>query len=137
MQAGHSLPVDLAEFYERCGGADLFAGELFPVHISSPDEFVLVNPLIIGGLAGDDITDDWYVVASGGDGERISIDLHPDRLGTCYDSFLEVHGVRGSCAIVARSFSELLEHLLDGRGGHWYWLEPGFEPLGDAYDSSP
>jgi hypothetical protein len=53
---------------------------------------------------------------------------------TCYDSFHEVHGMPGSCAVVALSFTDLLERLLAARGGHWYWLEPGFASLGDAYD---
>jgi hypothetical protein len=35
---------------------------------------------------------------------------------------------------VAASFTELLRRLTANRGRHWYWLEPDFVDLGDAYD---
>lgn len=130
----HELPDDLRAFYTGCGGVDLFAGADFGVCISAPTELVSANPVIVGERVRDDITDSWYIVGRGGGNEYLSIDLHPDRLGLCYDSFLEVHGVPGSCAVVAKSFTDLLERLLDAHGRHWYWLEPGFEELGDAYD---
>lgn len=134
LEPGHRLPDDLREFHRRCGGADLFVDADFTAHISAPTELVLANPVIVGQRVTDDISDSWYIVGRGGGSEFLSIDLHPDRRGVCYDSFFEVHGVPGSCAIVARSFTDLLERLLDAQGGHWYWLEPDFEGLGDAYD---
>jgi hypothetical protein len=132
--AGHRLPDDVADFYAECGGADLFVGKEFSVRICTPDRLVPSNLEIVGEQVPDDITSSWYVVARGGSGECLSIDLHPDRLGLCYDSFHEVHGVAGSSPVVARSFTELVRRLLAGDGGHWYWLEPGWSPLGDAYD---
>ena len=128
------LPADLEDFYTLCGGAELFSGALFSVRISSPDEFVLSNPVIIRERC-DDISGSWYIVGRGGDREFISTDLDPRRAGTCYDSFREIHGTPGHCAVVALSFTDLLERLLAARGGHWYWLEPGFVSLGDAYDT--
>jgi hypothetical protein len=44
--------------------------------------------------------------------------------------------LRDHAPIVARSFTDLLSRLLRAEGNHWYWLEPGFEPLGDAYDDA-
>ena len=132
--ADHRLPEDLADFYAECGGAELFVGKDFPVKICPPEEFVPSNPEIVGEQVPDDITSSWYIVARSGSGEYISIDLHPDRLGRCYDSFYEVHGVAGSSAVVATSFSDLVSRLLAGDGGHWYWLEPEWVSLGDAYD---
>jgi antitoxin YokJ len=64
----------------------------------------------------------------------LSIDTDPTRNGRCYDSFHDVHGIVGSDPVIARSFAELFERLLDSGGGHWYWLEPDFVSLGDAYD---
>ena len=56
------------------------------------------NLVLVGDRVPDDITDTWHVVVDGGDGEQfISVDLHPDRLGRCYDSFEDVHGMPGSC----------------------------------------
>jgi hypothetical protein len=134
VEAGHRLPDDMAGFYSECGGADLFLGRDFAVRICTPCEFVPSNPEIVGEQVPDDITSSWYIVARGGSGEYISIDLHPDRHGLCYDSFHEVHGVVGSSVVLATSFTDLVRRLLAADGGHWYWLERGRVPLGDAYD---
>jgi hypothetical protein len=32
------------------------------------------------------------------------------------------------------SFTEFFQRILDAEGGHWYWLEPDWVPIGDAYD---
>jgi hypothetical protein len=134
IEPGHRLPDDLNAFYKLCGGVEFFAEAPFSVRTSSPSELVLANPVIIGEQV-DDISDSWYIIGRGGGGEFMSIDLDPDRVGTCYDSFREVHGVPGSSAVIALSFTDLLERLLAARGGHWYWLEPDFVSLGDAYDA--
>jgi antitoxin YokJ len=134
IESNHRLPDDLDAFYRMCGGVEFFVEAPFPVRISSPSELVLANPVIIGQLA-DDISDSWYIIGRGGGDELISIDLDPDRAGKCYDSFQEIHGVPGSSSVVALSFTDLLERLLAARGGHWYWLEPDFVSLGDAYDA--
>jgi hypothetical protein len=132
--SGLVLPADLRDFYSRCGGVTLFSGAPFSLVVSSPSDLMNANQVILGRSFPDDRSDSWFVIARAGAGERISIDLHPSRAGNCYDSFHEVHAVAGSCAIVARSFTELLTRLMGPEGDHWYWLEPGFEPLGDAYD---
>ena len=134
LEPGHVLPRDMASFYDLCGGADLFEGAPYGVRMSSPSDLRPSNPVIVGQQVDDDISATWYIAASGGGGEFISIDLHPDRLGRCYDSFREVHGVPGSCAIIAQSFTDLIERLIASKGSHWYWLDPEFESLGDAYD---
>lgn len=134
IKANHELPTDLRAFYELCGGVEFFVDAHFSTRISSPAELVLANPVLIGEQV-DDISDSWYIIGRGGGDEFMSIDLHPDRVGTCYDSFREIHGVPGSSAVIALSFTDLLERLLAARGGHWYWLEPDFVSLGDAYDA--
>jgi len=130
----HSVPPNLRTFYQLCGGMALFSQSEYPMTILPPDKCVPANPLIVGELCEYDITSSWYTIACDNNREFISIDLAPVRLGKCYDSFYDRHGVRGSCAVIARSFSELLERLLDNQGGYYYWLSPDFEPLGDAYD---
>lgn len=127
------IPDDLQAFYGSCGGVELFTEALYSSVISSPNDLVPANPVIVGESFPDDITDSWYII-SRGEEEFISIDLCPDRSGICYDSFPDVRGVAGSCAIVATSFSDLFERLLEGRGERWYWLNPDFVSLGDAYD---
>lgn len=130
------LPADLRDFYSLCGGVTLFSGSLFSLQISSPSDLISSNRAILGEAFPDDRSDSWFVIASDGVGQRISIDLAPSRLGRCYDSFTEVHAIAGSSAIIARSFTDLLSRLLRAEGDHWYWLETGFELLGDAYDDT-
>lgn len=131
---GFALPNDLARFYEECGGAVLYADAEFPISIVSPDDFVSSNLVIVGETDLGDRSDAWFIVAATPDQEHISIDLNADRLGLCYDSFHEVHGIVGESKVVATSFADLLRRLLSNGGRHWYWLEPDFADLGDAYD---
>jgi antitoxin YokJ len=134
----HVIPNDLREFYELCGGVALFLEADYLVTISAPHELVLSNPAIRGKRAIDigevDISDSWYVIGRSGGEEYFSIDLAPDRLGRCYDSFPEIHAVAGSSEVIATSFTDLLERFLANRGEHWYWEEPDWDSLGDAYD---
>lgn len=132
--ARHALPPDLREFYELCGGAALFANGSYTANIVPPDEMVLANPVIVGEVCEEDISAEWYIIANDGNGDYLTIDLHHQRLGTCYDSFWDSHGVVGECAVIARSFTDLLERLLKNNGQHWYWLRDDFVSMGDAYD---
>lgn len=102
--------------------------------IVAANGLVGANSEIVGSECPEDVSDSWYIVARGGREEAISIDLHPDRLGRCYDSFWDRHGVAGSCAVVALSFGELLGRLLDAEGEYLYWLVNGGVNYGDAYD---
>ena len=130
----HALPDDLRQFYSLCGGLSLLEGAEYPAFISRPKELVPANPVIIGEQVNDDMSASWYIIANDGSGEYLTIDLDPARLGRCYDSFSDRHGVAGSCPIIATSFTDLLERLVANQGRHWYWLEPDFRSLGDAYD---
>ena len=134
LRPGEMLPDDLKEFYELCGGAMLFAGSDYRLDIYPPLTFVPSNLEILGKSATGDISDLWYVIARSGPEEKLSIDLHPARLGRCYDSFWDRHGVAGSSAVVAESFTDLLGRCLAARGARWWWLEEDWPGLGDAYD---
>lgn len=128
------LPADLLEFYRLCGGADLFTSADFGVSIVSPDQFLPANPIIVGEKCEYDISSHWYIIADIGDGNYLTIDLHPNRLGTCYDSHWDSHGVAGSSTVIAHSFTDLLERLFRSKGDHWYWYRDDFKSLGVAYD---
>ena len=134
LREGDLLPDDLAEFYRRCGGVSLFGHSTYPVRIVGPHELVRSNPEIAGTECPDDISDAWYIVARGGSEEAISLNCSSERLGQCYDSVWDSHGVAGSCRVVAQSFTELIQRLLDSQGGYWYWLAGGAPDYGDAYD---
>ncbi|WP_251862288.1 SMI1/KNR4 family protein [Clostridium sp. Marseille-Q2269] len=131
----HILPEDVKEFYELCGGISLFEGESYAINIVPPEKFILDNPIIIGELCEEDITSEWYIIGEDCNGDYITIDLNSKRLGKCYDSFWDRHGIVGECPVIARNFTELLSNLIKSKGYSWYWLEESFEPLGDAYDN--
>lgn len=139
INAEHSLPKDVEEFYRECGGIRFFIDSDYAMEIVSPDRFVLSNPLILPDgweqdIPKNDISNDWYVVAEAGPEQRISIDLCESRIGKCYDSFWDIHAAPGDCPIIAFSFSELLEKIFNCKGGYWFWLADDFTYLGDAYD---
>ncbi|MEC0127796.1 MULTISPECIES: SMI1/KNR4 family protein [Paenibacillus] len=137
LSENHILPEDVKEFYQICGGIKLFEGKDFGVDIVSPEKFVLANPVIVNELCEYDISSNWYIIADDRNGDFLTIDLHKDRLGRCYDSHWDTHAVAGSCAIISNSFTELLSNLVEtkGQGTTWFWDEDDFEPLGDAYDN--
>lgn len=130
----HTLSEDLKEFYRLCGGLSLYENEEYPIHIISPEKFVLANPVIVGELYDEDISSNWYIICHNGKDEYLTIDLDEKRLGRCYDSFFDRHGLVGESQIIATSFTDLLERLLKNKGQYWYWLKSDFQLLGDAYD---
>lgn len=135
------LPDDLREFYQLCGGMTLAENTNYTLTIASPDQCMPANPIILGEVAtrlahasaANDISWSWYIIADYGNGDYITIDLDPQRLGRCYDSFHETHGLAGDTPIIALSFTDLLASLFQTRGQNWYWLQPGFVAFGDAY----
>ena len=130
----HTLPDDVREFYEVCGGAALFKDADYAVTIVPPHEFVLANPVIVGERYEEDITSNFYIVAREAEGEHLTIDLDAERLGRCYDSFSDRHGIVGETQIIALSFTDLLNNLINNRGNYLYWIEDDHVYLGDAYD---
>ncbi len=128
------LPDDLKDFYELCGGLTLYRDSPYTAVFVSPDRVVPANPVIVGEAGDTDISASWHILVDDTNGDYLTIDLSPERLGRCYDSFYDRHAVPGSSPIIAKSFSELLERLIENRGEHWYWLRSGFNPIGDAYD---
>ncbi len=130
----HKLPNDIVEFYQNCGGITLFISQSYVANIVPPDEFILANPVIVGELCEEDITSQWYIIVNDGNGDYLTIDLSNERLGRCYDSYWDRHGVVGECPIISRTFTELLENLVLNKGNQWYWLRNEFTQIGDAYD---
>lgn len=129
-----NVPADVVEFYKLCGGAVLFVGSEYEIEIVRLEEFLLANPVIVGELCEEDISSQWYIIAKDLNNEYITIDTNSDRLGRCYDSFWDRHGVVGECSIIANSFCELVESILEYKGRGYYWLDDDFVSLGDAYE---
>ncbi|GIH02809.1 hypothetical protein Rhe02_08760 [Rhizocola hellebori] len=132
-----TLPDDLRQFYEACGGLVLFQDAPFVWVIVGAHQMIPTNLEVIGEQVEDDITSTWFVIARqrGDSNALISIDLGASRLGWCYDSDVEVHGLVGNSAVLANSFTELLEQLVKSRGQYVFWEDPRFVSKGDAYDA--
>lgn len=128
------LPDDLKLFYENCGGVSFFVNHTYNFTIVSPQDLVLANPIIVGELCEDDISSKWYIICKDIENNYITIDLAKERIGKCYDSYWDRHGVVGECSIIAKNFTELLMQLLNNQGTSLYWLDDDFEYIGDAYD---
>lgn len=126
-------PDDLLYFYSKCNGVRLFCdgGGLISFHILSKHEILQSNQIIIGEPCDDDISSSWYLIGKTDNNDYLSIDLSFERNGRCYDSNYEIHGVAGSCPIIALSFTELLTELYNSGGNDIYWKNKDY---GDAYD---
>lgn len=128
------IPDDLRVFYENCGGISLFADREYGFTIVRPQEMVLANPVIVGELCEEDISSEWYIICKDVENNYITIDLSKERLGKCYDSFWDRHGIAGECTVVAKNFTELLWQLFNSQGKSLFWLNSDFVYIGDAYD---
>ncbi|AMM02987.1 MULTISPECIES: SMI1/KNR4 family protein [Pseudomonas] len=128
-----SYPPDLAEFYKLCGGAQLFSpkNDSISFTILPPQQIKQSNTEIVGTPCDDDISSSWYLICKTDNNDYISIDLSIERSGRCYDSNFEIHGVAGSCPIIALSFKELLVSIYTSDGDDIFWRNRNY---GDAYD---
>jgi hypothetical protein len=113
-------------FYKEDGG--------FPINILNPTDVKPSNLALLGESYEEDISSLWYLIADALDGNYISIDFNPSRLGRCYESFEYSHAVAGNCPIVALSFEQLLNSLIEYKGDYFFWKDNDkFDSLGDAY----
>ena len=93
------LPDDVILFYELCGGMELFKNGDYLIEIVPLERFKRSNPIIIGelpcihnnGMPVGFISESWYIIAHDFNGDYLTIDLGPERLGKCYDSFHELY----------------------------------------------
>ncbi|WP_081074566.1 SMI1/KNR4 family protein [Burkholderia cepacia] len=132
LSADMAYPKEVVEFYNLCGGIVLFSGgkENVSFKILSANEVTQANMLIVGESCENDISFSWYVICQVDNGDYITIDTSKKRGGRCYDSNFEIHGVAGSCPIIALSFSELLCELYKSSGADVFWKTKNY---GDAY----
>jgi hypothetical protein len=130
-----TLPPDLCEFYLLAGGMVLFSNSdnggvvriLAPENVERIDVAIYGEPLAAGPFCW------WYAIADVEDGNYIAIDLNPEHQGLCYDAFHETIQAPGYINIIANSFTDLLRRLLKHKEDWSYWIQDGFEPLGEAF----
>jgi hypothetical protein len=145
------LPPDLGRFYtDFPGGVSLFGSPSdAPYRVLSRKRMKSLDwreePEIGNSRGPDGRT--WHRLVDLADGSFLAIDLdmnryrfNPDRkadwdVGKYFSPIchcrLETIGTAGANPVIAYSFSELLQRVLDSRG-KLFWLEPGFKSYGDA-----
>lgn len=128
------LPDDLREFLLVTDGLELFGGSDYPLSLHGIRELQRSNMVIVGEPADYDRSFNWFVIANDLNGDYMSIDLAPARLGRCYDSYFDRHASPGNCPVIAYSFTDFLGRAVENQGQHWWWLRTDFPSLGDAYD---
>src|SRR5262245_9597659 len=96
----------------------LFQQNDYHALIVPPDRVVPANPIIVGQEYADDITASWHIIADDGNGDYLTIDLHPERLGRCYDSFHETHGLVGDCPVIVSQWTGSLLRSAPTMGSH-------------------
>ncbi|MEI6235208.1 MAG: SMI1/KNR4 family protein [Planctomycetota bacterium] len=133
---GYSLPADVKRFYELAGGVTIRkkVNDADPTRILMPNEFEPVCIAIYGEVFEDGPWANWYVLADVNDGNYVSIDLHSDHHGLCYDSFHETFAMPGQVQIVATSFTDFLKRVLRHPDDTPYWLQDDFKKLGEAFE---
>src|SRR5262249_15200764 len=148
------LPPDLCKFYDRTDGAELSdRASAASCRIVPLGEVVRLD---WGEVSADLRENDWpnghiwYRLAWLADGSWLAINPNPEYPEATHERFREdpdprrwrcfvaiCHGNAktlgrpGENPVVALSFTELLERLLDS-GGRTYWLDPEFAGYGDA-----
>ena len=127
------LPQDL-QYFENYAEISFFDDADYPIKVVGLAEFKRANPIIVGEDAAHDVSHNWFIIAHDNHSQYITIDLSKNKQGYCYDSFWDRHGVAGEQAVVAKSFTELLQSLYHAKGQSLYWTEQGFQSPGDAYD---
>ncbi|GHJ54524.1 hypothetical protein Nm8I071_38310 [Nonomuraea sp. TT08I-71] len=143
MPRNASLPDELRQFHDLCGGVLLFEDASFPRRVCGPGGFVpasprLLTPEVAQQVAKDnpaDLTNNCYVIVDGGQGlstePHVVMDLAPQRSGRCYTAAWDTYGLPGEMPLIATTIVELLQALLVDRGVE---ALPAGLSAGDAYD---
>ena len=115
-------------FYALTDGATVHAGLPTELRIPTLAELQSTNALlyppgdVIWEELEDDISQHWLAIGLAPEmSQYVSLDLAPERLGRCMDSFIDTHASPGDCAVIANSFADWLAQLL-ASPQPWFWL---------------
>jgi hypothetical protein len=147
------LPPDLAKFYHHTDGAELFGCAHAACRIVSARDLARLDwGKVSAYLRGNDYPNGhiWYRLAWLADGSWLAVNPRAEYPKALRERFRQnpdpgpwgcvvaichghtgTQGKPGKNPVVALSFTELLERMLDGRG-RLYWLDPQFRGYGDA-----
>lgn len=128
----HVIPDDVKAFYDLCGGAILFEGEDYSWRILPPEEFRLaINDF---DEIDTDKLDGFYFFADDFNGDYLAINFGHKNNGLVVDGFHETFGNEGDTPVIALSFGEIINRLLENRGGYPFWLNDKATIYRDWYE---
>jgi cell wall assembly regulator SMI1 len=137
---GYLLPHDMKDFYRRYQSVRLFDSGSGATYRFIPID--KIHPTRID-IYGEDTNEwgpsTWLSICDVMDGNYIAIDVASIIGDECnfIDCYHESFAEPGECEIIARSFTELLEHALRGQSDIVYYLQEGFTGYGDAIPKTP
>lgn len=119
-----TLPEDLKDFYRTFGGGEFFPGSAWSFAICAADELQRSDMYVVGEDIGEEVSANWYVIATCDD-QTISICLaEGPEFGRCYDSYWDIYPTADPSTLIAASFTDLLEMIVSNRGHSLFWI-PG------------
>ncbi len=117
------VPDDLADFYKHYSSAVFYPKAQYSFTILAP-EFERSDFVVMNEDLDDPDSANWYALVKCED-QVISIDLTPGpKFGYCYDSFWDSYPTADESTLVAKSFTELVEKIINSRGSNLFWI-PG------------
>jgi hypothetical protein len=128
------LPDDLHAYYSKHGEGRLFGKHSPTFRIVAPNDLQQVHYAVLGEWVEDSPPESsMYALIDCNDSNYVAIDLSPERCGWMYDVFHETVGDVKRYPIIAKSFTEFMNGMVNGNGRS-YWLSPFFQNYGYAVD---
>lgn len=138
---------DMIEFYNLCNGISFFIDKYEPIHIlpindiyPANNEFFTEEIVALErkyNQYDEWICNNWFLIASLENSNYIVIDFSSNKKGKCYLALWDSYAVEGESPILAYSFTELLENILQYNQDEWFWKQSSFieKQMGDAYSN--
>lgn len=128
------IPDELIRFYNLCSGITLFPGKDYSWRILGPHEIQNACQKILGETCEQTGLEDFFVIATDGNGDFLAIQLGEHKNGVVIDAFHETFGLQGDTPVIASSLTELITRIYEGAGGHPYWLKDKTKVHHDWFD---
>ncbi|MBA4384366.1 MAG: hypothetical protein C0410_06495 [Anaerolinea sp.] len=138
-QIGYQLPTDLKLFYKKFKSVCLFDNQFSSTYRIVPITEIHSTRIDIYGIDKDEYGPaTWLTICDVMDGNYVGIDILSIEADECnfIDCFHESFAQPGDSKIIAKSFTEFLDHALHN-GEDLFYLQTGFVGYGDAFPKSP
>lgn len=120
--ASLKLPEDLKAFYRTYGEVMFFPDGDYSFVVHGEDRLQRSDMYVLGEDVGEELSANWYVIATCDD-QTISICLSDgNQFGWCYDSYWDIYPAADSITLIATSFTDLLEMIVADGGRSLFWI---------------